>query len=150
MEIINDIRSWLLDETIITDIVGTKVWKYECRTISDKVFGLSGSRALVIDLLPGVPNNPMSSQHNGFLEVKCYASNSITEDKKTKNDGEDRCWDMYYTINPVLNRVSRETKSLTDFLILGIFRNGEPTLEFDEIQNCSYVVALYELEYLLS
>jgi len=149
-EIINDIRSWLLLEEIITDIVSTRIWKYECRMVDDKVFGVSGLKALVLDILPGVPNNPMSSQQNAFVEVKYYASNTIVEGKKTKNDGNDRCWDMYYIIDPVLNRISRKTKTLTDFLLLGIFRNGAPSLLLDEQQECPYIVVLYEFEYLLS
>jgi len=150
MEFINDIRGWFLDEETITDIVSTRVWKYSCRMVSDKVFGVSGLRALVIDILPGVPNNPMSSQQNAFLEVRYYASNSISAGKKTKNDAEDRCWDMFYTIDPVLNRISRETKTLTDFLILGIFRNGEPGIFKDEEQDCPFLLCTYEIEYLLS
>lgn len=149
-EIINDIRKWLLTETIITDIVSTRIWKYECRTVNDKIFGISGLRALIIDVIPGFNNNPMSSQQNGILETKFYASNSISLDKKTKDDGEDRCWNMYYIIDGVLNRISRETKSLTDFLILGIFRNGEPFLEFDMEQECPFLLCTYEFEYLLS
>lgn len=149
-EIINDIRQWLLTESSITAITSTRVWKYSCRMVNDKVFGVSGLRALVIDILPGVPNNPMSSQQNAFLETKFYASNSISAGKKTKNDGADRCWDMYYTIDKVLNRTSRETKTLTDFLILGIFRNGEPLMQYDEGQECPYIVTTYEFQYLLT
>lgn len=151
MEVINDIRIWLLDEETITDIVGTRVWKYECRTVDDEVFGVSGLRALVLDILPGVPNNPMSSQQNAFLETKFYASNSMLEGKKIKDDAEDRCWAMYYVIDDgVLNRISRETKTLTDFLILGIFRNGEPTIQLDEEQSCPFLLVTYEFEYLIS
>lgn len=150
MEVINDIRDWLLTEETITDIVSTRVWKYSCRTIDDEIFGLSGLRALVIDVLPGFSNNPMSSQQNGILEAKYYASNTISEGKKTVDDAEDRCWGMYYPIDDeVLNRKSRETKSLTDFLILGFFRNGEPGLDFDEVQNCPFIRANYEFEYLI-
>lgn len=149
MEILNDIRVWLLDEETITDIVSTRIWKYECRMIDDEVFGVSGLRALVIDILPGVPNNPMSSQQNAFLETRFYASNSMLEGKKIKDDAEDRCWDMYYTIDAVLNRISRETKSLTDFLILGIFRNGEPAIQLDEEQNCPFLLVTYEFQYII-
>jgi len=149
MEILNDLRSWLLLEETITDIVSTRIWKYECRTVDDEVFGVSGLRALVIDILPGVPNNPMSSQQNAFLETKFYASNSMSEGKKTKDDAEDRCWDMYYTIDEVLNRISRETKSLTDFLILGIFRNDEPSIQLDEEQNCPFLLVTYEFQYII-
>jgi len=148
-EILNDIREWLLTESSITAIVSTRIWKYECRMVDDEVFGVSGLRALVIDILPGVPDNPMSSQQNAFLEVKHYASNSISDGKKTKDDAEDKCWDMYYTIDEVLNRKSRETKDLTDFLILGLFRNGEPMIDKDEVQDCPYLVTTYELKYLL-
>ena len=147
--ILNDIRSWLLTETTITNIVGTQIWKYECRTVSDKVFGETGSRALVIDILPGFNNNPMSSQQDAFLEVKNYASDSMSAGKKTKDDGMDRCWNMFYITDAVMNRVSREIKTLTDFMILGIFRNGNPTEQYDEQQKCSYLVATYEFEYLL-
>ena len=150
-ELINDIRKWLLEESSITDITSTRIWKYECRTISGKIFGVSGARALVIDLLPGFDNNPMSSQQNGILEVRYYASNTISAGKKTKNDAEDRCWDMYYTIdNKVLNRISRETKTLTDFLLLGIFRNGEPLIQLDEEQECPFLIVNYEIQYLLT
>jgi len=149
-EIINDIRSWLLTETTITDIVSTRIWKYECRMVNDKVFGVSGLRALGLDVLPGFNNNPMSSQQNGILEVKFYASNTISAGKKTKDDAEDRCWDMFYIIDTILNRISRETKSLTDFLVLGIFRNGNPAKRYDEEQECPYLLVTYELEYLLN
>jgi len=149
-EVINDIRIWLLTESTITDLVSTRIWKYSCRTINDEIFGLSGLRALVIDVLPGFSNNPMSSQQNGILEVKYYASNTISDGKKTADDGDDRCWSMYYPIDDkVLNRKSRETKSLTDFLVLGLFRNGEPLLQFDEEQSCPYIVVNYEFEYIL-
>lgn len=150
MEILNDIRIWLLDEETITDIVSTRIWKYSCRTVNDIVFGVSGLRALVLDILPGFDNNPMSSQQNAFLETKFYASNSILESKKTKDDAEDRCWDMYYIIDIVLNRCNRETKNLTDFLLLGIFRNGEPMIQKDEEQDCPFLLCTYEFEYLLS
>lgn len=151
MEILNDLRTtWFLTEETITDIVSTRVWKYSCRTVDDGVFGVSGLRALVLDILPGFNNNPMSSQHNAILEVKYYASNTISSGKKTKDDAEDRCWDMYYTINPVLNRISRETKTLTDFLVLGIFRNGEPGMRYDEEMNCPYLLVTYEFQYLIS
>jgi len=114
MEVINDIRDWLLTEEIIVNLVSTRIWKYSC------------------------------------IEVKYYASNTISEGKKTADDAEDRCWGMYYPIDDeVLNRKSRETKSLTDFLILGFFRNGEPGLDFDEVQNCSFIRANYEFEYLI-
>lgn len=150
MEILNDIRKWLLDETIITDIVGTKIWKYECRLINDKVFGVSGSRALVLNVLPGFDNNPMSSQQNGILEVKFYASNTISVGKKTKDDAEDRCWAFYYIGDKILNRCSRETKQLTDFLILGIFRTGQPFLQWDDEQECPFLLVNYEFIYILS
>ena len=149
VEILNDIRKWLLDESSITDLVSTRIWKYEARTISDVILGETGSRALVIDMLPGFNNNPMSSQQNGILEVNNYASNSISANKKTADDGLDRCWNMYYITDEVLNRVSREIKVLTDFMILGIFRNGEPLEQFDDQQKCPYIVVNYELEYLL-
>lgn len=150
MEILNDLRKWLLEEVAITNIVGTRVWKYECRSISNEIFGLSGLRALIINVLPGFNNNPMSSQQNGILEARYYASNTIANGKKTKDDAEDRCWDMYYVIDKILNRCSRETKQLTDFLILGIFRNGQPLLRFDEEQDCPFLLVNYEFEYLLS
>ena len=150
MEILNDIRKWLLLETTITDVVGTKIWKYECRLVDDKTFGLSGSRALVLDVLPGFDNNPMSSQQNGILEARYYASNTISADKKTKDDAEDRCWDFYYIGDAILNRCSRETKQLTEFLILGIFRTGQPFLQYDEEQECPFLLVNYEFIYIPS
>jgi len=150
MEILNDIRKWLLLETTITDVVGTKIWKYECRLVDDKTFGLSGSRALVLDVLPGFDNNPMSSQQNGILEARYYASNTISAGKKTKDDAEDRCWDFYYIGDAILNRCSRETKQLTEFLILGIFRTGQPFLQYDEEQECPFLLVNYEFIYIPS
>ena len=150
MEILNDIRKWLLTETTITDVVGTKIWKYECRLVDDKTFGLSGSRALVLDVLPGFDNNPMSSQQNGILEARYYASNTISAGKKTKDDAEDRCWDFYYIGDAILNRCSRETKQLTDFLILGIFRTGQPFIQYDEEQECPFLLVNYEFIYIPS
>lgn len=150
MEILNNIRKWLLEEVTITSIVETRIWKYECRTINNEIFGLSGLRALVIDVLPGFNNNPMSSQQNGILETKYYASNTIASGKKTKDDAEDRCWDFYYVGDKILNRCSRETKQLTDFLILGIFRNGQPLKRFDKEQSCPFLMVNYEFQYLLS
>ena len=149
-EILNDIRKWLLTETTITDVVSTRIWKYEARTISDVILGETGSRALVIDMLPGFDYNPMSSQQDGILEAKNYASNSMSSNKKTADDGMDRCWAMYYVTDAILNRVSREIKELTNFMILGIFRNGNPVEQFDDQHKCPYIVANYEMEYLLS
>ena len=150
MEILNDIRKWLLTESIITDVVSTRIWKYECRSVNSEIFGISGLKALVINVLPGFDNNPMSSQQNGILETRYYASNTIVDGKKTKDDAEDRCWDFYYIGDKVLNRCSRETKQLTNFLILGIFRNGQPFIRFDEEQGCPYILVNYEFNYLLS
>ena len=149
MEILNDIRKWLLLEPTITNVVSTRIWKGEVRAVSDNVFGVSGLKALVIDILPGFRSNPMSSQQNGILQAKYYASNSILAGKKTKDDAEDRCWDMYYIIDPILNRVDRETKTLTDFLVLGIFRNGNPLIQKDVDHDCPFLVVTYEFEYLL-
>lgn len=150
MEILNDIRKWLLTETAITDVVGTKIWKYSCRMINNKVFGVSGERALVLDVLPGFDNNPMSSQQNGILEARVYASNTISAGKKTKDDAEDRCWAFYYIGDAILNRTSRETKQLTDFLILGIFRTGQPFLQYDDEQECPFILVNYEFQYIPS
>jgi len=92
----------------------------------------------------------MSSQQNAILEVKYYASNTVDENGlKIKDDGEDKCWDMYYSIDKVLNRISRKTKDLTDFLLLGIFRSGEPFLDYDEEQECPFIRVNYEFEYIL-
>ena len=149
MNILNDIRKWLLTEETITDVVGTRIWKYSCRMVSDKTFGVSGLKALVLDVLPGFNNNPMSSQQNGILEAKFYASNTILVDKKTKDDAEDKCWDFYYIADKILNRCNREIKDLTDFLILGIFRTGEPMIVYDEVQGSPCLLVLYEFIYLL-
>ncbi len=150
MEILNDIRKWLLTETTIINIAENRIWKYSCRLINNKVFGLSGLRALVLNVLPGFDNNPMSSQQNGILEARFYASNTISEDKKTKDDAEDRCWNFYYIGDAILNRTSRETKQLTNFLILGIFRTGQPILAYDEEQDCPFILVNYEFLYIPS
>lgn len=150
MEILNDIRKWLLLEPTITEIVENRIWKYSCRNVNDEIFGVSGLRALVLDVLPGFDNNPGSSQQNGILEAKFYASNSIIDMKKVKDDAEDRCWAFYYIGDKVLNRISRENKQLTNFLILGILRTGQPFLQYDEEQECPFLLVNYEFQYILS
>jgi hypothetical protein len=148
-DIINDIRSWLAEEsTIIAQTTASRVLKYNIEMYNEKIFGVSGLKALIIDVLPGPNSNAFSSQFCGILEVRNYASNSVSNGMKTANDGEDRSWDLFYVTDAILNRKSREIKRLTNFYILGIRRNGEPEIQYDDEQECPFCISMYEFDYL--
>lgn len=148
--ILIDIREWLLTQSAITALTTVNnIWKYKCRTYSDLPFGKSNLQALVIDLLPNVESNQFSSQQNTLLDVKCYAGDTYANGKKSAEDSEDKCWNLYYVCDEVLNRKSREILTLDNFVILGIARSGSPEIQYDEIQECNFVAVSYDFSYLL-
>ena len=144
-----DFRTWLLTQTTITALCTTNIWKYDCRAVNELPFGKSGLTALVIDLLPNIEDNKFSSQQNAILQVKGYAGDTYSAGKKIKDDSEDKCWNFYYVFDEVLNRKDREILTLNNFIILGMARTGSPNIQWDETQECSYILANYDFSYLL-
>lgn len=145
-----DFRKWLLTQTTITALTtASNIWKYFCRMVSELPFGKSGQIALIIELLPNAEDNQFSSQQNTILQVKGYAGDSYTNGQKTADDSEDRCWNFYYIFDEVINRKSREILSLDNFTVLGISRIGSPNIQYDELHECNYIVANYDVSYLL-
>ena len=148
--ILTDLYNWIKLQSIITNAVNNNIWKYSCRNVNGLPFGKSNSKALVIDLLPGIVDNQGSSQYNTLLNVKGYASDTITDGKKTIEDSEDKCIDLFYIFDSVLNRKDREIIKLTNFLILGMFRTSEFDLLYDDMQECIYCTVNYDITYLLT
>ena len=104
----------------------------------------SGEAAIVIKVSGGdAPRG--NSLGSPRVNIYIYADNTKVDGDVLTEDAEDRMWTIFHTLDPYLNWMNREYRTIDTVDIIGSLRGVEPQILEDEDIGMPYLWTAYDM-----
>ena len=144
--LLNAVITWLLTKTDLTDLVDTRIWKSNVRSVDNGPLNISGKSAIVVDVSGG-DSPTMNSLGFPRVVFKIYSDHTrnVSGDI-TKYDGVDKMWVIFRILNNHLHIVGMEPVLMDGYNVINSFRGIEPNVINDDDVGMPFLFVSYDMK----